>query len=103
MVVAIHKNKKMDRYLIETPHSTQECKILVEQAHAMGYLYHFDWGCLTGVHCGWAIIEAENETQARLAVPPIVRNKARVVRLNKFEGHDSVAHTIHEEIVGQDK
>lgn len=93
----------MDRFLIETPHSAQECKILVEQVHAMGYLYHFDWGCLTGVHCGWAIIEAENETQARLAVPPIVRSKARVVRLNKFEGHDSVAHHMHEELVGRDK
>jgi hypothetical protein len=36
------------------------------------------------VHCGWAIIEAENEGQARLAVPPLVRGHARAVRIAKF-------------------
>ena len=45
----------------------------------------FDWGCMNGVHTGWAIIEAENEAQAHLAVPPLVRGQARVVRLNKFD------------------
>jgi hypothetical protein len=53
--------KEMNRYLIETPHTDQDCHRLVEQVYAMGYLYHFDWGCMAGVHCGWAIIEAENE------------------------------------------
>ncbi len=77
---------KMDRYLIETPHTAQDCKLLIDQVYAMGYLYHFDWGCMDGVHSGWAIIEAENEAQARLAVPSIVRNKARVIKLNRYTG-----------------
>ncbi len=76
----------MERYLIETPHTPQECQRLVDQVYAMGYLYHFDWGCNAGVHSGWAIIEAENEADARLAVPSLVRAKARVVQLNKFDG-----------------
>jgi hypothetical protein len=75
---------KMQRFLIETPHSANDCQMLVDQVYAMGYLYHFDWGCKAGVHSGWAIIEAENEADARLAVPPMVRNKARIVLLNKF-------------------
>jgi hypothetical protein len=75
----------MDRYLIETPHTDQDCHLLVEEIRAMGYLWHFDWGCMAGVHSGWAIIEAESEAQARLVVPPLVRTKARVVKLNKFE------------------
>ena len=77
----------MDRYLIETPHTANECKLLVGQVYAMGYLHHFEWGCPDGVHSGWAIIEAENEAEARLAVPSIVRNKAKVVKLTKFT-HD---------------
>lgn len=32
---------------------------------------------MNGVHTGWAIIEAENEAEARLAVPPLVRGQAR--------------------------
>jgi hypothetical protein len=86
---------KMQRYLIETPHSPQECHMLVEQVYAMGFLYHFDWGCKVGVHSGWAIIEAENEADARLAVPPMLRSKARVVQLNKFDGDPAVFHATH--------
>jgi hypothetical protein len=50
----------------------------------MGYLYNFDWGCEAGVHCGWAIVEADNEAQARLVVPSVVRDAARVIRLVKY-------------------
>jgi len=78
----------MDRYLIETPHEAQDCQKLVQQVYAMGYLMNFDWGCKSGVHSGWAIIEAESEDQARLAVPPLVRSKARVVKLVKFHAKD---------------
>lgn len=78
----------MDRYLIETPHTAQDCLNLVRQIHAMGYLHYFDWGCKAGEHCGWAIIEAETEAEARLAVPPLVRSKARVIKLSKFTVED---------------
>ena len=88
----------MDRYLIETPHSAQDCKLLIDQVYAMGYIYHFDWGCKSGVHTGWAIIEAENEAEARLTVPSIVRNKARVVKVERFSGDP---HGVHEELVQQ--
>jgi hypothetical protein len=75
----------MDRYLIETPHTEQSCLALIDELHAQGYLSNFDWGCKAGVHTGWALIEAENEPQARLAVPPLVRSQAHVIRLNKFD------------------
>jgi len=74
----------MDRYLIESPHELKDCARMLQQLTAMGYLHHFSWGCKAGVHCGWAIIEAENEAQARLAVPPLVRAQARIIKLNKF-------------------
>lgn len=78
----------MHRYLVETPHTDGECLQLLEQLLAMGYLNNFDWGCMVGDHTGWAIIEAENDAQARMAVPTMVRDKARVVRLNKFSDED---------------
>lgn len=78
----------MERYLIETPHTVENCLGLIEEINARGYLSHFDWGCRAGVHTGWAVIEAEDEAQARLAVPPLVRKTAHVVRLNKFDACD---------------
>ena len=78
----------MDRYLIETPHTDDECLGLLDQILAAGYLHNFDWGCQDGDHTGWAIIEAESQAEARLAVPVMVREKARVVRLNRFTDED---------------
>jgi hypothetical protein len=76
----------MDRYLIETPHTGSECLALIKLINAQGYLWNFDWGCEAGIHSGWAIIiDAENEVEARLAVPPLVRSRARIIRLNKFD------------------
>jgi hypothetical protein len=81
----------MDRYLIESPHHDNDCVLIVKQIETMGYLHHFDWGCDSGVHVGWAIIEAESETEARLVVPPLVRSQARAIRLNKFTPEEVVA------------
>ena len=84
----------MTRYLIETPHTAQNCQRLVEEVYARGYLHNFEWGCDSGVHSGWAIIEAESEAEARLAVPPLLRSQARVVKLNKYDVSDIKA--LHE-------
>jgi hypothetical protein len=78
----------MSRYLIETPHTARECAKLVGWIHAQGYLYNFDWGCESGVHCGWAVVDTNTEEQARMMVPPLVRDKAKTVRLNKYAGED---------------
>ncbi len=75
----------MDRYLIESPHTEGNCHLVIKEVRAKGYLHRFEWGCADGVHCGWAIIEAESEGQARMIVPSIVRSDARVVRLVKFD------------------
>ena len=40
---------------------------------------------MNGVHTGWAVIEADNEVEARLAVPPLVRGQARIVKVTKFD------------------
>lgn len=86
----------MKRYLIETPHTAKDCQFLVDQVYAMGYLHNFDWGCPDGVHTGWAIIEAEDEAQARMAVPSMVRSKARIVRLTKFTRDPNFAQQMHD-------
>ncbi len=84
----------MRRFLIETPHTAENCQRLVNEIHALGYLHNFEWGCDSGVHSGWAIIEAESEAEARLAVPPLLRSQARVVKLNKYDVSDIKA--LHE-------
>jgi hypothetical protein len=74
----------MNRYLIESTHTPEDCHHVVEQFIYHGHIYNFEWGCESGVHASWAILESENESQALLSVPPHLRSKARAVRLNKF-------------------
>jgi hypothetical protein len=78
------ETKPMNRYLIESAHIDKDCHHALEQFMFHGYIINFDWGCADGVHSGWAIIEAVNESEALLSVPPHLRPKARAIRLNKF-------------------
>jgi hypothetical protein len=82
----------MDRYLIESPHNTEDCDRAVKEIHAAGYLHHFEWGCDSGVHTAWAIVEAESLEHARQIVPWMFRDKARVVKLVRYEIADKLHH-----------
>jgi hypothetical protein len=74
----------MNRYLIESNHTAEDCHHVVEQFLIYGHIINFDWGCEAGVHSSWAIVEAENRSQALLTVPSLLRSKARAIQLNKF-------------------
>jgi len=76
----------MDRYLIESPHAPEDCDRIVREVHNAGYLHFFDWGCHFGDHTGWAIIETDSLEHARQVVPWSIRDKARIVRVEKFGG-----------------
>ena len=75
----------MDRFLIESPHTPEDCKKVVKSVYAQGYLYNCDWGCMGGVHTAWVMVDAENESQALWVVPPMLRAKARATKLVKFD------------------
>ena len=78
----------MQRFLIISPHTDSECKDALQQVLFAGYLTHFDWGCADGDHTGWAIVEAENKTEALMVVPPGQRHTARAVKLIKFSAEE---------------
>lgn len=53
--------------------------------HHAGFLTHFEWGCLDNDHTAYAIVDAESHEAAKAAVPPLFREKARVVKLTRFD------------------
>jgi len=75
----------MDRFLVESPHTGEDCKKVVKSVYAFGYLNNCDWGCISGDHRAWVTIEAEDEKQALQVVPPVLRAKARAIKIAKFE------------------
>jgi len=74
------------RYLLETPHTKEECLRELDEVLAEGkdVLKKFYWGCGTGDHTGYAIVDAENESEVRKLAPGFLRSKARIVELSKF-------------------
>ena len=47
-----------------------------------------NWGCKAGIHCGWLIVEVDNDKEAMQLVPPELRGEARIVALNQFTKED---------------
>jgi hypothetical protein len=83
-IEARRRGAKMTKFLIESPHTAENCTMVIREVHSMGYLENFDWGCEAGVHCGWAIVDLDTPEEAEMMVPSIVRSAARVVPLVKF-------------------
>jgi hypothetical protein len=77
--------KTMPHFFIESRHTPAECaRGMDDLAHHPDTLSQFSFGCLHGNHTAWALVDATSESAARSLVPAVVRNKARVVQVDKF-------------------
>ncbi len=76
--------KIFDRALLRI-YARRSVRVLKAFAQAgTHYLLRTDFGCKDDVDTGWITIEAESESDARLMVPPIFRNEARVMKLPNY-------------------
>jgi hypothetical protein len=75
----------MQKFLVISHHTGEDCARALKEALAIGYLTHFGWGCKDGAHTGWAILEAESREEAMLSVPTFLRPQAKVVLLTTFD------------------
>ncbi len=87
----------MNRYMVISSHTAEDCRRAVKyfaEFHA-GYITHFEWGCKDNDHNAYAIIEADSHEQAILVVPPLFREKAKVIQLSYFHPQKTAEETIH--------
>jgi hypothetical protein len=78
----------MDTYMVESPHTEQECMQAMEQAVDKKTIGKFEWGCMSGEHVGFAKVKAGSEEDAKKVVPDLVRRKARAVKVGKISARD---------------
>lgn len=76
----------MDRYIVISSHTAEDCRMAVKhfREHHANFLTHFEWGCYDNDHTAYAFIDADTHEEAKLTVPPLFREKARVVKLTTF-------------------
>ncbi|MFN8009131.1 MAG: hypothetical protein U0V70_19305 [Terriglobia bacterium] len=76
------------KFIIEVPHeeTTRACARAVEVFLTSGshFLSHADWGCKDGVHKAWIVVEVESKDEARMILPPALRQQATITQLNCF-------------------
>jgi hypothetical protein len=73
-------------YLVTSPHTPEECLKALDEVSAMGSktLGKYEWGCLSGDHTGYIMIEAASEDDALKVVPADIRSKAKAEKVTKF-------------------
>ncbi len=73
-------------YLIEVPHNEAECLRALDEQLEMGsdVLDKFYFGCMSGDHTGYSIVEASSEDDARKLIPKFLLDKSLITEVGKF-------------------
>jgi len=73
-------------YLIEFHHTPETCSETLDKfsSDAPELLNNIEWGCLSGDHTGYLIVESKNEVGALQTLPASLRSEAKVEKVNKF-------------------
>lgn len=84
----------MKKFLIEVPHGADKdaCTKAIQIFLQTGshFLTHADWGCLDGEHKAWIIVDVENKEEAKLILPSLFRQTAKITELTTFTAADLV-------------
>lgn len=78
----------MDTYMVEVPHTSQECMQVMNESINEKTIGKFEWGCMSGEHTGFAKVKAKSEEDAKKIVSDVVRRKARAVKVTKISARD---------------
>jgi hypothetical protein len=71
-------------YLVEAPHTPEECLGVMDEANKSKELSQWQWGCMDGNHTGYRMVQASSEEAALAMVPESVRGKAHAYKLTKM-------------------
>jgi hypothetical protein len=80
----------MPLYLIKTRHTFRNCLASLDEQlmHAARSLEEFVYTCSEGEHAGYAIVEANNRSEALSILPDSLRRDASVLKVDRFTADD---------------
>jgi hypothetical protein len=61
----------MPKFMVELSHTPDECVLAfgAPDQRAPDFLDDVFWGCMSGIHNGWVVVEAVDEAQVRAQAP----------------------------------
>lgn len=80
----------MPLYLIKTRHTLNNCLASLDEqlTHDVQSLHEFVYTCGEGEHAGYAVVEANNRSEAMNIVPEPLRREASVWKVDRFTPED---------------
>jgi hypothetical protein len=80
------EKKKGSSYLVMVPHTAEECLKALDamSSDSPKMLAKMSFGCMSGDHTGYAIVNAESEEAVKDMIPAAQRDKAKIVKVSKF-------------------
>ena len=85
----------MPTFMIELTHTPETCIAALDQfdENACDLLSEVYWGCMSGRHDGWVVVEADDELAARDIVPEPLRGAVTITEVDVVVpelAHDAV-------------
>jgi hypothetical protein len=78
----------MPRYLIVVTHEPERiaCARAIQTFLRSGphFVANAEWGCRDGDHRAWLVVDVASKDEAMQIVPPIYRDRASIIGLNRF-------------------
>ncbi len=78
----------MARFLIEVAHEATEeaCLTAINTLLSTGshFLTNTECGCKDEEHKCWVIVDVDSKEEARAILPPVYRNEAKIIKLNRY-------------------
>ena len=74
----------MPQYMIELAHEPDECIRSLESfdPYASDLLDGTFWGCMSGRHAGWVVVNTESQEEALEMIPEILRGKVTITEVD---------------------
>lgn len=73
-------------YRVEMPHNAEECLRALDEQLDKGTdaLDKFYFGCMSGDHTGYAIVDVKSEDEVRRLIPDFLIDKSVITEVSKF-------------------
>jgi hypothetical protein len=83
-------SKGKNKYLIKSTHTAEQCLASLDEMSKTDpkLLDKFTWGCKSGDHTGYAVLEGESDSAVRSMLPTSARTSAKIEKVDKFTAEE---------------
>lgn len=76
----------MTQFIVESKHKPEDCLDALDEivAYDPKLMDKFLWGCKSGEHTGWAMLEGESEADIMNMLPESMRRDSRIIQVGHF-------------------